>query len=362
MKNEYIDLGTFKFHVLENGNIQLRGDDGDENHKYINLKEELIIGTVSDVCTSIMNYFFKARKTKNDWAKSKDVHNVNWGQQNERTSAGFNYRILSEYLRKNKYFKIEDFNFPRLECEWMDLSQSLSVDFHRVDPSTKSTLNIADSNPSKHFGNNYPIRPALDREGQFFSTFQPQLSSRIINTRLNLINNSHLALLPEWFFDMRMLVIDTISLLDITLNQIYIKAEYDPLPGWHFDRTLMGSRIGRRLFDKLKWIRQISGKELNIESERQSLIELKDLRNHLNHFDPPSISLTIEEAVKWLNHVLYIARILYKIRITLNLPVSTWLIIFLMQREAIFNPKEEFKQRSVLTNNSGYRSSVWPCA
>jgi hypothetical protein len=63
-----------------------------------------------------------------------------------------------------------------------------------------------------------------------------------------------LALTTEWFLDLRTLVSDTVSLVEITLNQLYLKAEYDPLPGWKFDREKLGNRHGRRFKDKLAWV------------------------------------------------------------------------------------------------------------
>ena len=49
-----------------------------------------------------------------------------------------------------------------------------------------------------------------------------------IKARKTLVDNSQNALHYEWVMDLRALINDTIALLEITLNQIYIKAEFYP--------------------------------------------------------------------------------------------------------------------------------------
>lgn len=360
MEDKYVDFGGFVFNRNKNGGIELNGDDGDITHKYLLLDQNIRSGSISAMSSCIMEYFLEIKKSRKEWIKDTRIHNVNWGEKKEIKSKDFNYSILSKYLREKLKFNPSDFNFPPLECNWLDSSNELSVNFHNVGTDVNSLLVIADGIPKEQFGEKYPIHPKLDREGKFFSTFQPQLISRVINNRLKLINNSHLVLTQEWFFEFRSLVIDTISLLDITLNQLYIKAEFDPLPDWVFDKTKLGERYGRRLNDKLRWVRLISGKNLDIETEKNSLDELRKIRNHLNHFDPPSFVMTVEEVTNWLNYILDIGVILFKIRITLGLKMSAMLINFQLQRNAIFNPKKEFKNRKSLTENAGYKSSIWP--
>ena len=175
-----------------------------------------------------------------------------------------------------------------------------------------------------------------------------------------LIEKSDHSLHYDWILDLRTLINDSISLLEITLNQIYIKGKFDLQPGWTFDEEVLGDKHGRRLMDKIKWIRQISGNNLNIEAERNSLDNLRELRNHFNHFDPPSLVVTIEEATIWLNQIIDIGFIIIKIRKSLSVQISTHLINFILQKEAVFNPEPAFTERLPLdSEKTGYLSSTW---
>lgn len=192
-----------------------------------------------------------------------------------------------------------------MKCLWLDESLDLSINYHIVDDSG-NTVNVVDGIPQQQYGDKYPIKPRLDREGHIFTTFQPQLIRRIIANRQSLLEKSNLALMPSWILDLRELINDTISLLDITLIQLYTKAQFDPEPGWIFEIEKLGQKNNRRLKDKLKWVRQISGKAFDIEDELKKLDELRKVRNHLNHFDPPTFAITLEEATDLINNVLYV--------------------------------------------------------
>ena len=108
-----------------------------------------------------------------------------------------------------------------------------------------------------------------------------------------------------WFHELRMLLSECITAVDITLHQMYIRAESGPCPpGWRFDPLKVGLTHGVRFRDKLKWVGLITGKPLGDASkEMESLLLIKDIRNHFNHFDPPCVAYTMEDVVKWLNRV-----------------------------------------------------------
>ena len=225
-------------------------------------------------------------------------------------------------------------------------------------------MGIISGLPQQQFGARYPIKPKLEREGHLFTTIQPQLVSWIITQRKKLIDHSDNALTLPWVFELRSLIGDTISLIDVTLTQLYIKAEYDLPTGWVFDKAKLGERHGRRLNDKLKWVHQITGENLNIEQERTNLEVLRKLRNHLMHFDPPSLVITIEEATTWLNQILDVGQILFKIRRALKVPPSTELLNFLLQPEAQFHPRNMLPARSIVGTkpDADYSSTTWPSA
>src|SRR5205085_6350509 len=99
----------------------------------------------------------------------------------------------------------------------------------------------------------------------------------------------------EWVNDMRMLLNDCISLVDVTLHQLYFAAEYRLKKHWHFDAEKLGQRHGIRISDKFRWIGLITGSPLdNAKSEIDSFNVLRGVRNHLNHFDPPCVVISVD--------------------------------------------------------------------
>jgi len=330
-------------------------------HYFIKKDKNALTGLNTTLSFSIIDSFLTSiKQNRRKWKKDSKLYSIEWNRKEQTfNSQEINYKIISEHLRDNHGFVPEKLNLPGMGCEWMDNTLDLGMDFHILEKDKKSALTITNGNTKKYLGESFPIEPALDREGQFFSTFQPQLIRKIILDRNNLISDSHLIMKPMWILNLRSLINDSISLIDICLNHIYIKAEYNPEPNWKFDKDILGERHNRRFMDKLKWVKQITGNNLNIEKERKILLELKNIRNHLNHFDPPTLAITIEEATNWLNDVLYIGVVLFNIREALKVPVSTDLINFLLQRTVSFVPKKTCENRIPLNNSTGYKSSIW---
>ncbi len=337
----------------------------ENQHKFITQTLKPKQGMIPEAGLNLTNYYLNDNKGigLENWKKEKRDFTVNWFDkaQKPQESQKINYRIICDHIRDTGSFSTQFFNLPTIECFWMDHSLDMKIDFHHSDH-LGETLGIASGIPQQQYGEKYPIKPLLKREGNLYTSFQPQLMARVMRERGTLIENSDKALEDEWVFQLRTLISDTISLLDITLNQVYIKAEYDPLPGWKFDKNKIGERHGRRLNDKLKWVFQITGTPINIESEKASLESLKELRNHLMHFDPPSLVVTIEEAAIWLNQLIDIAMILVKIRKALKVEVSTSLINLILQKEVQFIPKHTQTKRQPLNNLSqeDYSSTRWP--
>ncbi len=331
-------------------------------HKFIVFSEKPKLGMVTLASSLIVNHYFKSKLSIEKMRKDKRLAKVNWETPNgeKKVSKPINYSIISGYVRLKGKFNSMEFNLPRMDCFWLDHSLDMKVNFQITDET--GTFGLVSGIPQQQYGKNYPVEPKLSREGNLFTTFQPQLVSRIIRLRANLIENSELAFTDDWIFDLRSLINDTISLLDITLNQLYIKAQYDPKPNWKFDTGKLGLRHGRRLNDKLKWIYHISGKHLNIESHKSILESLKNIRNHLMHFDPPSLVITVEEATGWLNDLIDIGVILINIRQAIGVEVSEGLINFILQKQAIFMPKNlnELRKPVGVDATEDYKSSTWP--
>jgi len=338
---------------------------GDNQHHYIQFSENPRPGAVTEAAFMIIEHFFKDYQPRNKWRKEQRLFTISQTDDTNtiHISGQFNYLKVAASIREHGDFDPYRFGLLAMECQWMDftLDMSFNAQFHGP-KKEDGVLQIVDGTPQQFYGPNYPIKPKLDREGRSFSTMLPIMLKRIIRTRKRLIENSHLSLTPDYFLDFRTLVSDVISAVEITLNQIYIKAEFDPLPGWKFDHERLGVRHGRRFQDKLKWVYQISGNTLSAESYLPACNRLRSLRNHLMHFDPPSLTVTLEELTGWFNDIIDIGYLIIAIRRAMKLELSYDLVNYILQREAIFIPEHDFNGRTPLPGNgsTGYRSSIWP--
>jgi hypothetical protein len=333
----------------------------DKCHKYIEFTEPRE-GAINEATFLIINQIFREDKTRAAWKKDKNLYTIattdKSGSQN--TSKPLNYIEIVEYIRNKGKFDSDKFNLPEIRCFWLDFSLNNKINWHAFDKSAPEGLAVVDGSTKQQYGKEYPIIPKLVREGHSYTTLQPQLLYRITSLRNELILNSELALTDKWIFDLRTLINDTISIVDITLNQLYIKAEYDPFPSWKFDLNDLGSRYARRFKDKIGWIYKITGNHLEAEKYLPSCNILRKLRNHMMHFDPPSLVITIEEATKWLNYVIDVGWLLIKIRQTIGAEISTQLINYILQKEAVFNPESYFKARLPIgIGNADYKSCTW---
>lgn len=332
-------------------------------HKYIAYTPKCLEGYLPvagyEVCRS---YGGKIKLTSEQWKHEKKtiIHNYTDINTNEnKASLPFNYKLITDSIRKNGFFIPQSFNLPNNVCTWMDCATNMKVTFHKTANNDKPWISFVEGSLNEHYGENFPIKPKLQREGHLYSTFLPTLLHRIVKKRDFIIQNSNLAFNDEWIFEIKDLIIDCISLIDITLNCLYLKAEYSPHSKWKFNKEKLGSRVNRRINDKLKWVYQITGNPLNIESEREALDNFRIMRNHFNHFDPPCFVITLEEVTTILNQVMEIGMILIKIRQAIGNISSVSLINFILQKKVVFVSEKEFTTRSP-HNDDGYFTSVWP--
>jgi hypothetical protein len=356
-------------------NIKVDGKDGvifiefangnysrNKNHHYIQYSSKPIEGYLPEAAYEICR-MYGGNQNKQQWKKEKRTFTLSYDDlktMEKKESIPYNYNLISNQLRKSGFFKLGQFNFPNSCCSWLDCATNMKVTFHKkVENGEKPWINFGEGGLNESFGENFPIKPIIKREGHIYSTFLPALMRRIIKKRDEIIQNSFLAFTDDWIFDIKDLIIDSISLVDITLNTIYIKAQYNPNPKWKFDFNKLGTRMNRRLKDKLKWIYQITGNSINIEKEKQALENFRVLRNHFNHFDPPCFALTLEETTTILNQIMEIGMILVKIRQAINVPSSVELVNFILQKKVYFNPEQEFLIRSPAVKEDGYLTSIW---
>ncbi len=331
-------------------------------HKYILFDDRPGTGACTDVALLLIGIFFSNKQSLNKWRNDKQLYQISWTDRNQtpQKSKPINYLIISKFIREKGIFDTKHFNLPDLECFWLDFSINYKINFHLFDNTAPTGLFVEDGVAQQQYGTNYPIKPKLNREGHSFTTLQPQLLHRIMQLRKELIEKSETALEDSWFFNLRTLISDTVSIVEITLNQLYIKAEYDPLPHWRFDKQKLGEKHGRRFEDKLAWVYKISGKHLEAESYLPAFTTLRKLRNHMMHFDPPSLVIPIEEATLWLNNVIDVGYLLIKIRQAIGAKIYLGLMNFILQKTAVFNAEPSFRKRLPLKNGGGdYATSTW---
>ena len=215
------------------------------------------------------------------WRETRDAQGTL--SREHITSKPMTLHELEQHLRFNNAFRFEQFDLHDPGCPWLDDQMIIANEVRIVSDHGGPAGSIA--LPTK-LGSAFPITPSISREGWGVSSFQRAVAKRVRDLWQRLVDRSDRFFDYEWLQDLRALVSECISLIDITLNQIYWKARYDPLPGWVFNPGRLGDPWGRKLVDKLKWPGQITGRFLHAHEERPGFLELKDLRNHLQHFDP----------------------------------------------------------------------------
>lgn len=285
------------------------------------------------------------------WTQIKN--NQNTEEKIAQKSKPINYRIIQRHLAKNKTYNHQELNLPELVSFWMDRSINAAMNFYCKNGTKEVTLD--DSLLRQQYGDKFPLNPKLNQEGFLITSFLELITKRISYSRTFLVKNSDLFFTSEWLFTLKNILSDTISLVDISLNQLYLKAIYDKKMEWNFNANELGRRHGVRLIDKLKWVKTITGNDLNIEKEKLSLNKLKEIRNHLNHFDPPSFVATINEISGWLNEIFHVVKIIIRIRLCSGETINKDLIELYLQPDIYFKP---YAPRGSDINNKdfGYNS------
>ncbi len=261
------------------------------------------------------------------------------------------------HISETRSFNAETFHFPPLYCDWLDLPE-IRHDIPRMKDAS-GTLRFQTPLPFP----NFPLVPTLDCEGMIFVSFQSPMQKNILRLHRVLVEESHRIMghqVLEWVNDMRMLLNECISLVDVTLHQLYFAAQYKPKANWRFDPDKLGQRHGIRISDKLHWIGLITGTPLdNARDEVDSFNVLRGIRNHFNHFDPPCVAISIDDAADWLNRVPTIGHLLWKIRAKLEAHLSRELVEIMLLPIVKVNPRNPQLPRSKQASDAGYRSSTW---
>lgn len=323
------------------------------------------------VCNLMRHYLGKDR-TPTEWRSDESGQICHWAKpkvnvqtrakkqppvQMEETvieSKPFRFRDLTRHMEKIGGFDPSAFNLPPPICDWLD--HTIHMKHGLVATSNSGNRNLHFQFPLKNFGANVPMIPRIDREGYISTSFQTELARSVSARRKRLVEGLTTIDSDQWFFELRTLVGEAISWVDITLNTTYLKAKHDCLPGWQFDEAALGSRI-TKLAEKFTWIRKICKRDIASPPQiRDSFDLLRRVRNHLQHFDPPCLCLTLEDASKWLNAVHDIAILQLYIRDALLAAASQPLIDLLFQKKVEFrSPNSKNPQPDYV----GYKSTTW---
>jgi hypothetical protein len=316
--------------------------------------EKPLTSKASKIAAYILNRYCGATRSVTQYRKAGKLmvsHKQSPGEWKLR------FDDILGHIIETRSFNAKTFRFPPLYCNWLDLEEVRHT-IPRVKDET-GTLRFQMPMPLQSF----PLTPTLDCEGMIFLSFQSPIQRNILRLHRILVEKSHRMMggqALEWVNDMRMLLNDCISLVDVTLHQLYFAAEYKLKSHWRFDAEKLGQRHGIRINDKFHWIGLITGSPLdNAKSEIDSFNILRGIRNHLNHFDPPCVVLSVDDAADWLNRVPMIGDLLWKIREKLEAHLTPELVEILLLPIVKVNPRDPRMPRHKQANDAGYKSSTW---
>lgn len=234
------DLSHYKKDIIQGGFLNIQNiSQSDTNHKYFSFAS-IRKGLISEVSFKITKrYLFTINQKAEKWKKDKREFTA-YNNDLKRQSKPFNYLSISKFIRENQHFDHNYFDLYWLHECWLDHSNNQRMTFHR-NINGESWINFMEGDLDKLYNGKFPIKPQIDREGLLLSSFFEPIIDRIIKTRIKLVENSEKALTLDWLFDLKNLINDSISSIDILLNTIYTKAELDPLEHWKFNKIQQNS-------------------------------------------------------------------------------------------------------------------------
>ena len=337
---------------------------------------------VRELAKIVIEQYARQSQGIKKWRKAKPF-TVDWTRTDTKPpqpkkSSPIHFDMLVEHFENHRRLDHEQLGLPPLEhvgYNWMDADVT-AWGFY-VPASNGGEPNTLTFKLPLSLGPQFPVAPAIDREG--FATTSPQLHLQrgLLRARERLIQQAPL-FVPQSFdrnkgeqAQFRMggepplpALMDffnlCVSLVDITLIQAYYAGYYAAdKTGLTFNRATMGPIAGRRISDKIKWIRALSGNDINAPREMTAFNELKAVRNHLAHFDPPCLSVTIDDVAGWLSKVSDLAWLLIKIRGCLRVPLSGLLIQLALSPSVTIVPRDPMQPRHPQRADVGYSSSTW---
>jgi hypothetical protein len=316
-----------------------------------------LIQKASGIAAYILNLY---TGNKLSVTKYRNIGKLSMSHKTTLEKCQVRFDDILKHIIETRSFNAETFNFPPIHCGWLDLLE-IEHDAPRMKDES-GTVRFQLQMPFQ----NFPLVPTLDCEGMIFGSFQSPIQRNILRLHRVLIEESHSftgVRKLEWVNDMRMLLNDCISLVDVTLHQLYFAAQYGLKMHWRFDQEKLGQRHGVRISEKFRWVGLITGRPLdNARDEVDSFNVLRGIRNHLNHFDPPCVVISIDDAADWLNRVPRIGDLIWKIREKLEAQLTQELVEIMLLPIVKVNPKFSNNPRAKQAEDAGYRSSTWDTA
>lgn len=316
------------------------------NHNYLEYsKKELAVkpGIVNDLSAEILNYFSDSNKSKKEWRYV--VKGFEGRNENNEVIFKILFSRLREHLLNGDEINETIFPFEifkkRLRTKWLDNDSSF---YQNV--SIPGTYKI-----ENQYGTNYPIKQLkLNHPGRVITSMISILTLNIKDQHCKLVNSSNEIMTANWILDFRRIVIDIVSLFDITLNALHFKAQYYPSDNWIFDEDKFGRRFNIRFTDKFKWVNQIVNQDFSEPELVSKFMKLKELRNHLSHFDPCHFVYDIYSIAYFMNLIPQMGELLYKIRKAIKALPSSELIELIVLKKIIVITEENITPEMVIEN------------
>lgn len=304
--------------------------------------------------------------------KSKET-NIQWtNEQGDKQIKKVNFSKVVSVIKEHKYFFYEPLGIPvNAKIPWADQCLTASMDHYWPDNQNKIPGDTTLITLVSGFGEQCPLRPSIDREGICYAPLLTYLYKIIINSRKYLVENSDQMFSFDeiWVQNLFSFLNSFISLVESTLVQIYYQAKYDKknenglgeISGLKFDAEKIGPTTTGRALEKIHWLYLCTGRHIEkVDDEIKNIKFLKEIRNHVNHFDPPVFACTAEDLAYWLNITHSLASFLWKVRRLIQLPPSQELCSLLFLPKVAFLPRNPVHLRGRQKSVSGYASCLWP--
>lgn len=326
-----------------------------DNHRFIVYDDNYIRGraVTNKLAAYILNKYTRENLSVTQYKKRETITITNTSiTPNQQYQ--FRFDRMVNHIYSTGSFNEHPFHLPPFKEYWLD--NNLEMVLLPASPGLYTESQT-------HFPN-FPVRPRIEREGLMYTSFQAAIQKNISHLHETIINESNTMfnmLEPQWLNNLRMLLNESVSVIDITLHQLYFAAQYQLKPNWTFDQNRLGVRHGVRISDKLHWIGEITGRPLgDAKEEVESFNFLRGIRNHFNHFDPPCVAFTVDDVVDWLNRIPQIGYLLWKIRDKMDAQLNPDIVKMILLPRVIVNPRYPESDRPQQPSDSGYATSRWP--